>query len=68
VIRNLPRIYRHGPRATGELGIELATRGDALAILENLAQRFADRLDPEILGAIGRDEFLGAALRVVGAE
>jgi hypothetical protein len=52
----------------GELAIELATGGDALAILEDLAQRFSDRFDPEILGAIGRHEFRGAPLCVVGPE
>jgi hypothetical protein len=41
LIRNLRRVYRHGSRATGELAIELATRVDALSVLEEVSNRFS---------------------------
>jgi hypothetical protein len=66
VIRNLRHVYQHGPRATGELAIELATRLDGLLVLEEVARRFADRLDSDILRAIGRHDFPCLPLHVVG--
>jgi len=68
VIRNLRRIYGHGPRATGELAIELATWVDWLLVLEELARRFADRLDPDFLRAIGCHDFPCPPLHVVGGS
>src|SRR5690348_5226516 len=57
LIRNLRRVYGYGPRAAGELAIELATRVDALSMLDERAQRFADGLDPDLLRAIGCHDF-----------
>lgn len=42
-IRNLGHVHRLGARATDELTIELPIRVDALSVLDELAQRFADR-------------------------
>jgi hypothetical protein len=68
LIRNLRRIYQLGPGATGELAIELATRVDGLLVLEELARRFADRLDPDLLRAIGCHYFPCPPLHVVGGS
>lgn len=65
LIRNLRRVYGCGPRAAGELAIELATRVNALPVLEELAQRFADRVDPDLLRAIGCDDFPRPPIRLV---
>lgn len=65
LIRNLRRIYGYGLRATGKLAIELATRVDALSVLEELAQQFADKFDPDLLRAIGCHDFPGSPLYVV---
>ena len=45
LIRNLGKVYRLEPRPIVELAIELAERSDVLPLLEDLAQRFAERLD-----------------------
>jgi hypothetical protein len=58
----------HAPRATGELAIELATRVDGLLVLEELARRFADRLDPDLLRVIGCHDFPCPPLHVVGGS
>lgn len=57
LIRKLRRIDGYGPRAGGELAIELALRLDALPVLKELAQQLADRLDPDLLRAIGCADF-----------
>jgi hypothetical protein len=58
----------HGPRATGELAIELATRVDGLLVLEEPSPQFADRLDPDLLQAIGCPDFPYPPLHVVGGS
>jgi hypothetical protein len=68
LIRNLRPLYRHRPRATGGLATELATRVDALSVLEELAQRFADRLNPDLLRAIGCHDLPCSPLHVVGGS
>ena len=68
LIRNLRRGCGYGSRAAGELAIELATRVDGLLVLEELARRFADRLDPDLLRAIGCHDFPCSPLHVVGGS
>jgi hypothetical protein len=63
--RNLARVYRLGRRPISELVIELAERLDALPLLEELAQRFADRLDPDLLRALGGHEFPPGPIRII---
>jgi hypothetical protein len=65
LIRKLRRVYRLGPRATAELVIALAERSDALPLLEDLAHRFAERLDPDLLRALGGYEFPPSPVRLV---
>jgi hypothetical protein len=64
LIRNLG-VYEHGPR---ELAIELATRVDGLLVLEELARRFADRLDPDLLRVIGCHDFRARRCIFVGGS
>jgi hypothetical protein len=64
--RNLRRGCGYGSRAADEPAIELATRVDALAVLDELAQRFADRLDPDLLRAIGCRYVPCPPLRIFG--
>jgi hypothetical protein len=61
LIRNLGKVYRLGPRPI----VELAKRSDALPLLEDLAQRFAERLDSDLLRALGADDFPPAPIRVI---
>ena len=68
LIRDLRRVYQHGPRATGELAIELATWVDGLLVLEEFARRFADRLDPDLLQAIGCHDLPCPPLHIVGGS
>lgn len=68
LIRNRRRVCQHGPRATGELAIALATRGDGLLALEELARRFADRLDPDLLRVIGCHDFRARRCIFVGGS
>ena len=66
LIQNLRRVYAHGARVSGELAIEFAIAVDALPVREELAQRCADRVEPGFLRAIGREDFPGPPIRVVG--
>jgi hypothetical protein len=66
LIQNLRRVYAQGARVSGELAIEFAIAIDALPARDEFAQRFADRVDPGFLRAIGRDDFPGPPIRVVG--
>ena len=59
-------IQNLGTRVSGELAIEFAIAIDALPVRDEFAQRFADRVDPGFLRAIGRDDFPGPPIRVVG--
>ena len=52
LIQNFRRVYAHGAGVSGELAIKFAIAVDALPVREELAQRFADRVDPCFLRAI----------------
>jgi hypothetical protein len=65
LIRNLSRVYSLEPRPIAELVIDLAARVYALSLLEDLAQRYADKLDQRILRALGGDDFPVGPLRLV---
>jgi len=52
LIQNFRRVYAHGAGVSGELAIKFAIAVDALPVREELAQRFADRVDPGFLRAI----------------
>jgi len=49
LIRNLRRVHGYGLGATGELAIELATQVGGLSVREELAKKFADKLDHRVL-------------------
>jgi hypothetical protein len=68
LIRNLSRVYSLEPRPIAELVIDLAARVHALSLLEDLAQRYADKLDQCILRALGGDYFPVGPLRLVGGS
>jgi hypothetical protein len=65
LIRNLSRVYSLEPRPIAELVINLAARVHPLSLLEGTAQRYADKLDPCVIRALGGDDFPVEPLRLV---
>jgi hypothetical protein len=65
LIRNLSRVYSLELRPIAELVINLAARVHPLSLLEGTAQRYADKLDPCVIRALGGDDFPVEPLRLV---
>jgi hypothetical protein len=68
LIRHLQRVYSLGRRPIVELVIELAETTGSMPQLEQLAEQFAERLDREVLRAVGADDFPCSPIRIIAGD
>lgn len=66
--RDVGRVHRLGPRVMFELLAELGRKHFIRSEVEQLAARYAARLDPALLRAVGADRFPPLPLRAVAGD